>query len=245
MVAAGADINPSYGISWAVLGWEGNHTSHVLAYGVDPLRIPHEWSEPQKMSAVSLALAALRTRLDASGACRPSLMAFDVRGWNRDHALAFGMQASRDRGLACIPAQGMGWKAYRPQHKARIGEAREGCHLAADDKQRRYLVVHTDYWREIMQLSLATSPGAPGSCSLPSGDHGEIADHILSEPLLEKHHGPMGMQWLYGRKPGRTDLSDAMVMAFAAAAWGGIGTGGQVIRKKYTEVRRCKVQREM
>lgn len=225
LVTCGADINPSYGISWAVIGFEGNHTAHVLGYGVEALRIPQEWSEPQKMAAVFAALQGLRARLNAQE-CRPRLMAFDVRGWNRDHALAFGAHADRDRGLPAIPAQGTGWKAYRPTHKSRIGDPREGCHMAADEKRRKYLVVHSDYWREIMQLAFATSPGAPGSCSLPAGNHAEFADQILAEPLIGKHPGPLGMEWLFTRKPGKNDLSDAMVMAYAAAAWSGIGTGG-------------------
>jgi hypothetical protein len=238
---AGCDINPSYGLSWAVVGFEANHTAHVLGYGVDPLKMGATWSEPQKMAAVFAALSALRGRLDKSPR-RPALMAFDVRGWNRDHALAFGVQAERDRGLHAIPAQGAGWKYYRPNTKARIFEAREGCHMAQDDKHRKYLVVHVDYWREIMQLAFATSPGAPGSCSLPAGNHTDFVDQILSEPLLEKKAGALGMEWLYTRRPGRNDLSDAMVMAYAAAAWGGIGTGGARVVIQRKEVRRCKVE---
>jgi hypothetical protein len=102
--------------------------------------------------------------------------------------------------------------------------------MAADEKGRKYLVVHADYWREVMQLAFATSPGAPGSCSLPAGEHGDFVDQILSEPLIDKKPGPLGMEWLFTRRPGRNDLSDAMVMAYAAAAYGGIGTGGQVAR---------------
>ncbi|MEY4940407.1 MAG: hypothetical protein RIQ93_2142 [Verrucomicrobiota bacterium] len=238
-VATGADINPSYGISWATVGFEGNHTAHLLAYGVDPLRINAEWSEAQKLAAVFAGLAALRRKLDTCP-CRPRIMAYDVRGWDRGHALAFAAQAERDRGLAVIPAQGTGWKSYRPNNKTRVGDAREQCHMAADEKGRKYLVVHADYWREVMQLAFATSPGAPGSCSLPAGEHGDFVDQILSEPLIDKKPGPLGMEWLFTRRPGRNDLSDAMVMAYAAAAYGGIGTGGQVARRRYIETRKSR-----
>ena len=43
--------------------------------------------------------------------------------------------------------------------------------------------------------------------------------------------------------PGAHDYGDCMTMAFAAAAMGGIGTGGGAPRKKYVEKRKCKVRR--
>jgi hypothetical protein len=245
LIVAGADINPAYGITWAVVGFEGNHTAHVLSYGVDALRLRQDWSEAQKMAGVFGGLAALRARLCTTGA-RPRLMAFDVRGWNRDHALSFGAQSERDGGLLAIPAQGTGWKAYRPSNRSRIGDPREGCHMAADPSgKRRFMVVHSDYWREIMQLAFATAPGAPGSCDLPAGSHQEFCDQLLSEPLIEKKAGALGMEWLYVRKPGRNDYSDAMVMAYAGAAMAGIGTGGtagrSVVRSRRPSVQMVKI----
>ena len=53
------------------------------------------------------------------------------------------------------------------------------------------------------------------------------------------------MVWVWNTQPGPHDYGDVMAMAYACAAWCGIGSGGTPQRpKRYVERRRCKVERE-
>jgi hypothetical protein len=51
------------------------------------------------------------------------------------------------------------------------------------------------------------------------------------------------MEWTWITQPGRHDYGDCMTMAYAAAAWGGIGTGGKAAEAKSGKVARVVVAR--
>jgi hypothetical protein len=68
----------------------------------------------------------------------------------------------------------------------------------------------------------------PGSLTLCAGKHEDFAAQICREQLKGKADLGAGMRWEWHTNPsGPHDYGDALTMCYVAAAWGGIGTGGQ------------------
>jgi hypothetical protein len=68
---------------------------------------------------------------------------------------------------------------------------------------------------------------------------------VAGERLLGKGEIGGQMIWNWKTLPGKHDFGDAGAQAYAAAAFGGIGTGGRQMPRRYVETRKCKVQREV
>ena len=134
-----------------------------------------------------------------------------------------------------------GWSAkhYRPWHKTRFGQAREQCHYAKLNADV-WLAWHADYWREAAQKGWTGSAGAPGSCSLPGGNHREFAEQICREQLAGKGEIGGQMMWNWHTQPGAHDYGDAMAMLYALAAANGIGTGGNVNQQQRQPAKRSR-----
>jgi Tat protein translocase TatB subunit len=95
-------------------------------------------------------------------------------------------------------------------------------------KAQRYVnQVKTDINREMAQKGWTSAPALPGSCSLFPGQHYDFAAQIASEQLKWKQDTPTGLRYEWHTIPGRHDYGDCMAMAFAAADFGGIRTGGK------------------
>jgi hypothetical protein len=169
----------------------------------------------------------------------------DAGGAQFDVVLRFASESARLGCVQAVAATGRGARNYKPWGSGVVGKPREQCHLASDTRGRKWLAWNADYWKEIAQRAWTGSVGAPGSCSLPAGQHGEFAEQICREQLAAKAEMAGAMRWEWRTQPGPHDYCDCMAMAYMGAAWGGIGTGGQVVQRKYVETRRCKVQREM
>jgi hypothetical protein len=63
------------------------------------------------------------------------------------------------------------------------------------------------------------------------GQHYDFAAQIASEQLKWKQDTPTGLRYEWHTIPGRHDYGDCMSMAFAAADFGGIRTGGRSVRQ--------------
>jgi hypothetical protein len=102
----------------------------------------------------------------------------------------------------------------------------EQAHRVIERRDRQWIVWNADFWREVAQQGWAGEPGAPGSCSLPAGNHGDFADQICREQLAGKDEVAGRMVWIWNTLPGAHDFGDCMAMAYMGASWAGIGTGG-------------------
>jgi hypothetical protein len=140
-------------------------------------------------------------------------------------------------------AFGRGWKTYRPTTKATYKiSVGEQYHRVMERRDRQWIIFHADFWREIMQRGWTGEPGAPGSCSLPRGNHSDFAYQCTREPLEKKGPGLSGqLEWLYHQTNERHDYGDCMHMAYMGAAVAGIGTGGQVVKRAPEPRRVCRV----
>jgi hypothetical protein len=240
---AATDVNPSYGLSWSLLGFGPDQTSAVIGYGIHEMSVAGGATEAEKNRAIYEALVAHGKRL-AALPCRPELWFIDAGGAAFDVVLRFAAEASRVCGISAIGATGRGARNYRPYGKSVLGRPREQCHLATDTRGRKWVAWNADYWREQAQKAWTGSVGAPGSCSLPAGHHRTFAEQICREQLAGKGEIGGQMVWTWNTQPGPHDYGDAMAMCYMGAAWAGIGTGGTATRPppRRRETRKSKVE---
>jgi hypothetical protein len=242
-VLASSDVNPSYALSTVVLGFGQDQTAAVLWYGLHPLKIPGDTPAAQLARLLFDALAAHGKTL-AAMPCRVERWAIDGGGANFDAVTRFAGESARACGIPAMAFTGRGTKNYRPTGRTLDGRPGEGWHACLDRKDGRlirWVAWHADYWREIAQRAWLGEAGAPGSVTLPAGNHGEFARQVSAERLAWKgdQGGVTGWRWV--TQPGKRDFGDAMAQGYAAAAWGGIGTGGA----RVTQAPRRSVARQV
>jgi len=232
-IIAAVDVNPSYGLTWGAVGF-APQVGFVLDYGRTPVRCPADMPEQESARLIYESLTGTFRAL-AAKPYSVNLILFDVRGWNYEAAYNLSAQAGRITGVPTIGAMGFGAKNYKPGFKS-AGRRGNFWHTVIDAKRRQYLSYCSDFWREIAQKSWLGPLGAPGSCSLPAGQHREIAEQICREPLKWKEETPLGLRWEYITMPGAHDFGDVMHMAYLGADYQGMGTGGVMVavpRKTY------------
>lgn len=239
------DVNPSYGLTWVLAGFGADQTCAVFGYGVHPVNVIKENTPAQQGRQLYEAMVTLGRKVASfPAALHPNMAGFDLRGWSqqaggRETALLFGRNSRAACGVRMVPMEGWSAKHYKPWHKTRFGQPREQCHFAKLN-QDLWIAWHADYWRECMQKGWTGSPGAPGSCSLPKGNHKEFAEQICREQLAGKAEVGSVMMWDWHTAPGTHDYGDAMSMVYVLAAINGIGTSGKIAPKKYVETRKAK-----
>ena len=238
MILAASDINPSYGISSAIVGVGKDQRMAVLWYGI------HAMSAPQTMTATEIKTETMR-QLNAHGEelarlpYRPERWIIDGGGTPEGTVVDFASVSQRTCGIQAVAAFGRGARNYRPtagKHQVLI---REQAHEVIASRLKRWIIWNADYWREMAQRSWTSTIGAPGSCELPAGRHVEFAEQLCREQLTGKGEVGGRMVWIWRTLPGAHDYGDCMAMLYAMAAVQGIGTGGQVAqvsgRKKYSQ----------
>lgn len=247
---ASTDMNPSYALTSAIVGFGRDQTAAVLWYGlftVAPLPIPADLPSAERHRRVFDALVAHGKQLSAAPCC-PESWHIDASGEYFPTVMRFSERSVALCGIQAIGSTGVGSKNYRVGGKSMLGQAREYCQMrsdVADGHRRKWFAWQADHWKEIAQRAWLGEVGSPGSVSLFRGNHGTFADQVAREKLRGK--GDVGGQtiWNWATAPGPHDYGDVMAQAFAAAAWGGISTSGPSQRPaKYVEVRRCKVARQ-
>jgi hypothetical protein len=238
-VVAGVDVNPSYGLTWGVVGFT-RLMAHVIDYGRHNLSVPKDMPEIESARIIHEGLVAT-FRLIAARGYQLNMIAFDVRGWNYEAAYNLSAVATRLAGVSTVGVMGFGARQYRPNYK---GGGRRGnnWHVVIDPKRRQYIACNADFWKEIAQKAWCAPADAPGSCTLPVGNHREFAEQICREPLLSKTETPLGVRWEYASLPGPHDMGDVMQMCYLGADVCGIGTGGarSMPPRRYMETRKAK-----
>jgi hypothetical protein len=136
--------------------------------------------------------------------------------------------------------RGLDGQRYRPGYKA-IGQPREQCHMTDWPQIGRGLAWNSHYWHEVAQRAWLGDIGKPGACSLFRGEHRDFAEQIWRERMLGKGIIAGREVWTFAAQPGRHDYGDAMAQGYAAAAFGGIGTGGVIIKRQSNRPRGQRV----
>ena len=228
-VVGATDINPSYALTSVVVAFGPNQTGAVVWYGLytkPPMPVPKEATEIEKRRIIYEALS-IHGRQLAALPCRPDMWFIDGGGSPEGCVIQFSVNSPQICGLPSWCTFGRGWKNYRPtsrkSHKVEVGEQ---LHAVRERRDRRWLIYNADYWREVAQRGWTGEPGAPGSCSLPKGHHGEFALQASREQLQGKEEVGGRMVWVWNTEPGPHDYGDCMHMAYMGAAVMGIGTDG-------------------
>jgi hypothetical protein len=238
MRLASSDINPSYALSTVLPGFGIDQTAAMLWHGLHPLAIRSDLPAPEFARQLFGQLTA-HGRFLASLPCKPEAWGIDAGGAQFDAVVRFASESVSLCGIQAYAMTGRGWKAYKPYGKTAIpAQIREQCHGCMDQKEGRrirWVAWNSDYWKEIAQRAWLGEVGSPGSISIPTGDHRELSDQIVAQPLLKKGIGLSGaMEWIF--KPdnlcSKHDFGDAMAQSYALAAYVGIGTGGRVSKPK-------------
>jgi len=244
VVIAATDINRSYALTTVVVAFGAHQTAAVLWYGIHKMHVAKESTEIERRRIIYEELAK-HGREIGTLPCRPQSWIIDGGGSPEGCVIQFAFNAPQICGIPAACCFGRGWKNYRPTAKAtykvRVGEQ---YHHVSERRDRQWIILNADYWREIMQRGWTGEPGGPGSCSLPRGNHSDFAAQITREQLAGKDNIGGRTVWVWNTAPGPHDYGDCMHMAYVGAAVNGIGTGGQVVRRKYVEQRKCKVARE-
>jgi len=241
-VLATTDVNPSYALSTVLLGFGADQSAAVLWYGLHKMHIARDVTTEELKRKLFDELQAHGKEL-AGMPVVPEFWAIDGGGANFDGVIRFAGESARVCGVPAAAFTGRGFDKYNEYGKTFLkGQPRrEMCHVRADVKDGRHIrwiPWQTDYWKEVMQRACLGDVGAPGAMSLPKGYHNEFATQICASKLIAKGEFGGKMAWKWHEVPGKRDFHDAMGQGYAAAAYLGIGTSGQVVlrkRKKYTQ----------
>jgi len=241
MVLAATDINPSYALTTTLVAFEANQTSAVLWYGLfksPPMPVPPKATERETREIVYQALS-IHGRQLAGLSCRPQSASgpawfIDGGGTPEGEVIRFAYNSPQICGVQAVACFGRGWKQYRPvakkEYRVKVGEQ---LHLVYQRRDRQWIIYNADYWREVMQRGFVSDPGAPGSCTLPAGNHTDFAHQVTREPLVRKGEGLSGqVEWIYKQTNEAHDYGDCMHMAYMGAAFNGIGGGSSPVRSK-------------
>jgi hypothetical protein len=226
IVVAATDVNRSYAISSVIVAFGADQRAAVLWYGLQKMAVKDTFTEIETRRVIYEALAVEGRKL-ASMQCRPATWIIDAGGSPEGCVIGFAANAPQICGLQAVASFGRGWRNYRPtagQNRIKIGEQ---WHRVFKSHAESWLLYNADYWREIAQKGWIGSPGAPGSCSLPAGNHAEFAAQVTREQLTGKDDVGGRTVWIWDSAPGPHDFGDCMHMAFVMAAASGIGTAGQ------------------
>jgi len=239
VVICATDVNRSYALSTVIIAFGANQVSAVLWYGLHKMNVTDDMTEIEHRRLIYEALAVHGKKI-ASLTCRPDYWVIDGGGSPEGCVIRFAYNAPQICGLQASCCFGRGWKNFPKtipkRHKTRAGEM---LYMVSERRDRRWIIFHADFWREVAQKGWLAEPGSPGSCSLPAGHHEELAQQICREQLSGKEEVGDRMVWVFNTAPGKHDLGDCMTMAYMAASTKGYGTGGAVPsssrRKKYTQ----------
>ena len=247
-IVASTDINPTYALSTVLLGFGQDQTCAVLWYGLHSCSIPYDLPAPELAKRLFAELYKHGREL-AAMPLRGFEWALDAGGANFDPVIRFAGESARLCGIPAKAYTGRSYDYYREYGKTYLQNQprREECHIRTDIKNGRHIRWvnwQADYWKEIAQRAFLGAVGAPGAVTLYEGSHNDFARQMCASKLIAKGDFGGKLAWKWNETPGRRDFFDAMGQGYAAAAFGGIGTGGTVKRKRYKETRKCKVQRE-
>jgi len=231
-VVASTDVNPSYALSTTIVAFGRDQRAAVLWYGLHDMHgmIQKGMTDAEQRKIIYEQLAKHGESL-AGLPCRPNLWVIDGGGSPAGTVIDFSAASPQICGLEAVCAFGRAANQYRPTGKHKIFPGEEH-HRVFQDSTHQWLIFNADYWRELHQRGWTGSPGAPGSCSLPVGNHGDFAAQICREPLLGKGEVGGRMRWEWGALPGPHDYGDTMTMCYMGAAACGIGTAGAVEKRK-------------
>lgn len=239
IIVAATDIN-FYGLHSSAIAFANDRTGSIIYYGrydnngrgVVPKNCTDAEARRLVMSALIIHGKQIAGMKLMRGKERPKIDLWLIdAGYMPDVVRRYIEDRSAEIGIKVMACHGSGASRYNPARA--IGRPREQCHLTKTHVIGRWISYNADYWREIAQRGWLAEPGATGSLGLFEGHHSEFAEHICGEKLIERLEGKTGTVWKWHTAPGRHDYGDAVMMAYIAGAWQGVGNNDvKPVRKK-------------
>lgn len=227
LITATTDLNPSYALSTVVKCHNTQQRSGIVAWGMFKEKpLPINLTEPERTRNQKLheALVIIGKRLYDSP-YRPNVWGIDASGEYFDMVLNFCKVSQQLTGLKTVAITGRGHSKYNPFVKSRVGNPREMAVMCHDKEKGNWIAFDADYWKELSQKSWNGSLGAAGSCSLPVGNHKELAEQIAAEAFLGKADVGGMMKWTFkNAQLQKHDLGDCCYCDDMLASWEGFGT---------------------
>ena len=246
LTVAATDVNPSYGLTTAVISFDVNLTGLVSAYKVFRVKIDGRQNDVAFNAAVARALHAHAKEVAALGV-RPDRWGIDAGGRQFRAVTAFAPLVKDIYGIDAVAMLGRAGQNWNPFVKSRTRDALNGTVPCRDAQGRRWIAFNADLFKEKAQLAWNTELGGDGGLSLYDGgaNHAEFATQVANERLvskvkLRKQRGDGEEQYAYTWKTKNPhDYGDCMAMCYALAAAGNLtgdgapARGGKRRRKVY------------
>ncbi len=235
----GTDIN-HYGLHTVATGFGNDHTAAIYFRGRYDKIVVKEHSNESEIKRMVFEMLSGHLADILKMPVKPDVWGIDG-GYQHDVVQGFVTQHNQRHGIAIYVMRGYSGDRYRSSGSYVIGRPREQVHFHKWPLGKG-LAFNADYWCEVTQKAWQGAIGIPGGVTLYHGQHDDFAEQVCSKILTDKFTGKDGQPfWRYTTKPGWHDYADALTMAYAAAAFAGIGTAGHVAPKPKPKRRVCKV----
>ncbi len=225
IVVAATDINPSYGLTTAIVAFDINLTGLVVGYKVYATKIDGRLNDVAFNTKVNSALVD-HAREIASLGLRIDKWGIDGGGRQFKVVTRFAPLARGQFGLDAIAMLGRAGQNWTPNVRSRIGNAINDTVYCRDPQGRRWLAFNADVHKERAQRAWGTEVGGDGGLSLYDGDanHTKFAIQVANEKLVEKKRiknqstdGEDKFAYVWKTKNPH-DYGDCLAMCYALAA---------------------------
>lgn len=244
------DVNTARGagLRWGVVAFGPNRVAAVINYGSFPADgsalVPPNTDPATKKDLIKRGIRSvvrhivqLPIRHGNGARVFPSAMGIDA-GYAADavHEVVAEIAGTVNlHGMDLYATLGRAWSQYKNFKKAEEREIISKDHVYSGVSlkrrngklfARKYLGMHSDYWREVAQKAFWSQPLEAGSVSL-FGDspspHRDFANEVTYEKLIRTYREdkkPFRQAWEWANdNPGHNHFMDVLYGAFAIAAW--------------------------
>ena len=231
MTIAATDINPSYGLTTAVMTFLGDRSAFITDRFITRTAISGNANDTEFTSQVYSAIGEVGRRLKESG-IKIDAWGIDASGNQWDAVTKFARNGEEVCGIKAYALAGRTDREFNP----RIGTRRRGVGVnntvlcwnrARGDDIREYIYFNKDRYEESFQKAWLSEIGAPGGIALFDGvDQNEFASQVCNEHLTNKI-AVSGDKYRYEwKETGKHDYGDAGYMCFALAGYFNITPDG-------------------
>lgn len=225
LTVAATDVNPSYGLTTAVVSFDVMLTGLVVAYKVFKTEIDVKLNDGafnadlnRALHAHAAEVSALQVKIDKWG--------IDAGGRQFQGVTKFAPVVFGNYGIEAVAMMGRAGQNWNPNVRSRIRSALNDTVLCRDERGAKWLAFNADKFKERAQTAWGIDIGGDGGCSIFDGgvNHAKFAIQIANERLVDKQRLPaksdtgedrFAYRW---QTKNPHDFGDCMAMCYALAA---------------------------
>lgn len=231
LVACATDLNVSYAATTTITAFKRDMTAHVMYHETTKCHISQGLNETEYNQKVFNLLGKIANQLRTLGV-KIDGWAIDSGGRNWDAVCSFAKIAMHQYGIPACAFAGRASNIFNPFVRSRLRDAIGRTVLCGNEAEHvkmgtgtKYTFFDADLFKEMVQKAFLSEAGAPGSCTLYSGnntEHSDFAIQVCNEKLLYVKHTQDGKNHYYWRSSDPHDYLDCMSMCFAVASSQGL-----------------------